>query len=140
MVVDDSYDCHRKQKEEGKLSSSVPDAILRNTAASEGWLAQANHLLHQGVTSSQYLEFEHLIRTVEQQHGGAMSTAEYGNLSEARSAKQRARNTCLSDVDGVVCGGNSGGGGCAAGSAGNRANVIDLFAGSTPRIPCPGIF
>ena len=92
MVVDDSYDYQRKQKEEGNLSSSVPDAILRNTAASEGWLAQANHLLHQGVTSSQYLEFEHLIRTVEQQHGGAMSTAEYGNLSEARSAKQRAEH------------------------------------------------
>jgi hypothetical protein len=57
MVVDDSYDYHRKQKEEGKLSSSVSDAILQNTAASEGWLAQANHLLHQGVKSSQYLEF-----------------------------------------------------------------------------------
>ena len=129
MVVDDSYDYQRKQKEEGNLSSSVPDAILRNTAASEGWLAQANHLLHQGVTSSQYLEFEHAVRTVEQQHGGATKTKKYGNLSEARSAKQRARNTRLSDVDGVVSGGNAGGGG--------RANVIDLVAGLTPRDPCP---
>jgi hypothetical protein len=130
MVVDDSYDYQHKQKEEGNLLSSVPDAILRNTAASEGWLAQANHdLLHQGVTSSQYLEFEHAVRTIAQQHGGAKRTTEYGNLSEARSAKQRARNTRLSDVDGVVSGGNAGSGG--------RANVIDLVAGLTPRIPCP---
>ena len=94
---------------------------------------QAKHLLHQGVTSSQYLEFEHAIRTVEQQHGGATSTAEYGDLNEALSAKQRARNTHLNDVDGVVCDGNSGSDSCAAGGGG-RANVIDLVADLTPRI------
>ncbi len=28
MVVDDSYDYQRKQKEEGNLSSSVPESVL----------------------------------------------------------------------------------------------------------------
>ena len=35
----------------------------------------------------------------------------------------------MSDVDGLVCGGNAGGGG--------RAKNIDLATDSAPRIPCP---
>jgi hypothetical protein len=71
-------------------------------------------LLHHGVSTSQYYEFKNSIRTVEQQHGGATLTKAHGNLSDAGTFQQKARNTCLSDV-------------------------VDLVGGSgdTQRIPCP---
>jgi hypothetical protein len=155
MTAEESYKFYLKQEE----PKYIPDACIQKMSASEGWLAQTNHLLHTGVTTSQYLEFEHAIRTAEQQHGGPMWTKKYGNLNEVRTAKQRARNTCLRDVagvgtdggdggsaggggvDGVSAGGDggpaAGGGGHAAG--GSQSNVIDLVMGSgdTPRIPCP---
>jgi hypothetical protein len=110
------------------------------------------------VTTSQYLEFKHAIRTVEQQHGGPTWTAKYGKLNEAHTAKQRARNTHLRNVAGVGSdggdGASAGGGGVygalapggssgsAAGGSGHaagsgRAIVVDLVIGTgdTPRIP-----
>jgi hypothetical protein len=67
-------------------------------ADSEGWLLQANHLLHTGLTTDQYLEFDCAIAAVETDRGGSTMTAGYGNLAESHAAKQRARNTCLSNA------------------------------------------
>ena len=68
---------------------------------------QANHLLHTGMTTDQYLEFDCAIAAVETDRGGSTMTAGYGNLAESRAAKQRARNTRLSN-DGAIA--SSGGG------------------------------
>jgi hypothetical protein len=64
----------------------------------EGWLSQANHLLHTGLTTDQYLEFDSAIAAVETDRGGSTMTVGYGNLAESRAAKQRARNTRLSNA------------------------------------------
>ena len=82
----------------GKISALVADPILHRTASSEGWLAQSNHLLHNGVTTSQYLELEGAINAIERQHGGSTMTAGYGNLSTNRAALQRSRNTRINDL------------------------------------------
>jgi hypothetical protein len=58
VVADGPYEFYHKQKEDGKLSSPVPDACIQKTAASKGWVAHANYLLHHDVTTSQYLEFK----------------------------------------------------------------------------------
>ena len=81
------------------------------------------------------MEFENAIRTDEQQHGGATLTKEYGNINDACTAQQRARNTHLSDVAGVGGDGARAGGGSSracAGCAGasGHANVVDLVVGS----------
>ena len=80
------------------IGSYVADPILRKTAESEGWLAQGNHHLHNGVTTSQYLELEGAISAIECQNGGLTMTARYGNLSEDRAAMQRSRNTRIDDL------------------------------------------
>jgi hypothetical protein len=80
------------------IAASVADPILRMTAESEGWLAQSNHLLHNGVTTSQYIEIEGAIAAIERQNGGSTMTADYGNLSDDRAAVQRSRNTRICDL------------------------------------------
>ena len=113
-MADESYEIYHKLKVVVSLSSSVPDHCIQKTAASKGWLAQTNHLLHHGVSTSQFQEFKNSIRTVEQQHGGATLTKAHGNLNIAHTSQRKTRNTCLSDV-------------------------VDLVGGSgdTQRIPCP---
>ena len=87
MMADESYEIFRKLKVVVSLSSSVPDHCIQKTAASKGWLAQTNHLLHHGVSTLQYLELKNSIGTVEQQHGGATLTEEHGNLNDARTSQ-----------------------------------------------------
>ena len=52
------------------IAQSVADPILRRSAESEGWLSQSNHLLHNGVSTSQFLELEGAISAIERQNGG----------------------------------------------------------------------
>ena len=54
VMADESYEIYRKLKVVVSLSSSVPDHCIQKTAASKGWLAQTNHLLHHGVSTSQF--------------------------------------------------------------------------------------
>ena len=54
VMTDESYEIYRKLKVVVSLSSSVPDHCIQKTAASKGWLAQTNHLLHHGVSTLQY--------------------------------------------------------------------------------------
>jgi hypothetical protein len=58
MATEDAYTCLLAQQSSGKIAASVPDDDLRFSADSEGWLSQANHLLHTGLTTNQYLEFD----------------------------------------------------------------------------------
>ena len=53
---------------------------------------------HTGLTTDQYLEFDCAIAAVEMNYGGSTMMAGYDNLAESRAAKQRARNTCLSNA------------------------------------------
>ncbi len=98
MATEDAYACLLAQQSSRKIAVSAPDDDLRFTAASEGWLSQANHLLHTGLTTDQYLEFDCAIAAVETDRGGSTMMAGYGNLAELRAAKQRARNTRLSNA------------------------------------------
>ena len=98
MATEDAYTCLLAQQSSGKIAVSAPDDDLRFMADSEGWLSQANHLLHTGMTTDQYLEFDCAIAAVEMDRGGSTMTAGYGNLAESHAAKQRARNTCLSNA------------------------------------------
>ena len=74
------------------------DPILCRIAESEGWLAQSNHLLHNVVTTSQYLEIEVAVSAIEHTNGGSTMTAEYGNLSTDQAAVQRSQNTRIHDL------------------------------------------
>jgi hypothetical protein len=98
MATKEAYTCLLAQQSSGKIAVSASDDDLRFTAASEGWLSQTNHLLHTGLTTDQYLEFDCAITAVETDRGGSTMTAGYGNLAESHAAKQRARNTCLSNA------------------------------------------
>ncbi len=69
-AVDDSYKTLLSKKLKGKIASLVVDPILCRTAASEGWLAQSNHLLHNGITASQYLKLEGAIFLIEVRMAG----------------------------------------------------------------------
>ena len=64
-AADDSYKTLASKKSKGKIAQSVADPILRRSAESEGWLAQSNHLLHNGVSTSQFLELEGAISAIE---------------------------------------------------------------------------
>ena len=97
-AVTESYKTLSSKKAKGKIAALVADPILRRTASSEGWLAQSNHILQNGVSTSQYLELEGAITAIERQHGGSTMTAGYGNLSEDRAAIQRSRNTRIVDL------------------------------------------
>jgi hypothetical protein len=85
----------RTEQLDGKIVASARDESPRFAAESEGWLLQANHLLHNGMSTEQYLELEGAIGVVERERGGSTMTAGYGNLPEVRAAQQRARNNRL---------------------------------------------
>ena len=55
MATEDALTCLLAQQSSGKVAVSAPDDSLRFTADSEGWLSQANHVLHTGMTTDQYL-------------------------------------------------------------------------------------
>ncbi len=74
------------------------DPILRKTAECETWLAHSSHLLHNGISTSQYLELKGAISAIECENGESTMTAGYGNLSEDRAAMQRSRNTRIEDL------------------------------------------
>ena len=63
---------------------------------------QANLLLHNGMTTGQYLELKGAMSVVEKERGGSTMTAEYGNFSEVRAAQQRARKTRLNEVSALT--------------------------------------
>ena len=74
-ALEDAYECLLAQQSDGKIAAGAQDKSLRFTAASEGWLLQANHLLHNGMTTNQYLEFKGAIGVVEKERGGLTMTA-----------------------------------------------------------------
>lgn len=57
----------------------VPDKLLIKAATSEGYFAQANHLLSTGVTADQLMEFEDAIRVVEHENRATWIT-HHGDL------------------------------------------------------------
>ena len=97
-ATDESYKSLVTKRTNGKIAPSTTDPILRKTAECEAWLAQSNHLLHRGVSTSQYLELEGAISAIERQNGGSTMTPGYGNLSEDRAAVQRSWNTRINDL------------------------------------------
>ena len=119
-AMEDAYECLLAKQSDGKIAAAARDECLYFTAASEGWLSQANHLLHNGMTTGQYLELKGAISIVEKERGGSTMTAGYGNLSEVCAAQQRARNTQLYEVSALTnlamttagdgCNGGDGGG------------------------------
>ena len=56
-TTEDAYECLLAQQSDGKIAAVARDESLCFTAASEGWLLQANYLLHNGMTTSQCLDF-----------------------------------------------------------------------------------
>jgi hypothetical protein len=119
-AMEDAYECLLAKQSDGKIAAAARDECLCFMAASEGWLSQANHLLHNGMTTGQYLELKGAISIVEKERGGLTMTAGYGNLSEVCAAQQRARNTRLNEVSALTnlatttagdgCNGGDGGG------------------------------
>ena len=57
-AMENGYECLLAKQSDGKTAVVARDKCLCFTAASEGWLSQANHLLHNGMTTGQYLELE----------------------------------------------------------------------------------
>ena len=98
MATEDTYTCLLAQQSSGKIAAYAPDDDLCFTADSEGLLLHVNHLLYTGLMTEQYLEFDCAIAAVETDRGGSTMTAGNGNLAELRAAKQRARNTHLSNA------------------------------------------
>ena len=96
--MEDAYESLLAKQSDGEIAAAARDESLRFTAASEGWLSQANLLLHNGMTTGQYLELKGAISVVEKECGGLTMTTGYGNLSEVRAAQQRARNSWLNEV------------------------------------------
>ena len=135
MATEDAYTCLLAQQSSGKIAVSAPDDDLHFTADSEGWLLQANHLLHTGMTTDQYLEFDCAIAAVETDRGGSTMTAGYGNLAESRAAKQRARNTRLSN-DGAIA---SSGGGLVTAAAAAQEDTASVISSrqAVECIPAP---
>jgi hypothetical protein len=95
---------------------------------SEGWLLQANHLLHNGMSTDQYIDLKDAISIVEKEPGGSTMTTGYGNLFKVCAAQQRARNTQLIEVSAftnlattAVGDGGSGNGGDGGGSEATAA-------------------
>ena len=86
----------------GVIQDSIIKEVEREdcgrTASSEGWLVQSKHLLHNGVTTSQYLELEGAITSIKHQHGGSTMTVGYGNLSTSHATMHRSQNTRINDL------------------------------------------
>ena len=119
MAMEGAYECLQAKQVNGKIATSARDESLRFAAESEGWLSQANHLLHNGMSTEQYLELEGAIGVVERERGGSTG---YGNLLEDRAAQQRARNTRLI---GELATTTAGGDGVSGGNSGRRARFSD---------------
>ena len=135
MATEDAYTCLLAQQSSGKIAVSAPDDDLRFMADSEGWLSQANHLLHTGMMTDQYLEFDCAIAAVKTDRGGSTMTAGYGNLAESRAAKQRARNTRLSNGGAIA----SSGGGLVTAAAGAQEDTALVISSrqAVERVPAP---
>ena len=118
-AMEGAYECLQAKQLDGKIAASAWDESLRFAAESEGWLSQANHLLHNGMSTEQYLELEGAIGIVERERGGSTG---YGNLLEDRAAQQRARNTRLI---GELATTTAGGDGVSGGNSGRRARFSD---------------
>ncbi|KAL3761327.1 hypothetical protein ACHAW5_001759 [Stephanodiscus triporus] len=88
-AADDSYKTLASKKSKGKIAQSVADPILRRSAESEGWLAQSNHLLHNGASLRASSSSSRAPSRQRAQNGGSTMTAEYGNLSDDRAADPR---------------------------------------------------
>ncbi len=121
-ATEGAYECLQAKRLNGKIFASTRDESLRFAAKSEGWLSQANHLLHNGMSTEQYLELEGAIGVVERERGGSTMTAGYGNLSENRAAQQRARNTRLI---GELATTTAAGDGVSSGNSRRRARCSD---------------
>ena len=95
-----AYEISLGRKSRGEIASSVPEDLLMKAVSSEGYLAQANHLVSTGVNADQLMEFESAIRAVDHKNG-ATWTELHGDLRVnndgiSRAAAQRARNTGIS--------------------------------------------
>jgi hypothetical protein len=125
-AMEGAYECLQAKQLDGKIAASARDESLRFAAESEGWLSQANHLLHNGMSTEQYLELEGAIGVVERERGGSTMTAEYGNLSKVRAAQQRARKTRLNEVSALTnLAKATAGDGVSSGNSGRRARCSD---------------
>ncbi len=102
IAMEGAYECLLAKQSDGEIAALARDKSIHFVAASEGWLSQANHLLHNGMSTDQYIKLEGAISVVEKEHGGSTMTAEYGNLSEVHAAQQRARNTRLIEVSAFI--------------------------------------
>jgi hypothetical protein len=87
------FDLYSSKQEKGMIAASVSDAYLQRNASHQGFLVQANHIIHTGINYQQLMEFESAISTLEQENGGSMMTSDGINLSSSCASKQRARNT-----------------------------------------------
>ena len=85
-VAKESYTTLTSKKSKGKIVALVMDHILCRTFSSEGWLAQSNHSIQNGVTTSHYLELKGAITAIERLHGVSTMTAGYGYFSEIQAA------------------------------------------------------
>ena len=88
-----AFDSYSNKRDAGMIAASVSDTYLHRNAAHQGFISQANHIIHKGVNYQQLTEFEGAISTLEQHNGGSTMTSSGVNLSSSRAAKQRARNT-----------------------------------------------
>ncbi len=128
MTMEGAYECLLAKQSDGKIAALAQDESLHFAAASEGWLLQVNHLLHNGMSTDQYIELKGVISIVEKERSGSTMTTGYGNLSKVRAAQQRARNTrlieasALTDLATTAAGdGGSGNGGDGGGSEATAA-------------------
>ena len=86
-VADKAYEDYFEQQ------PSVPDNCLCQTATSKGWLAQANHLLYNGLTTDQYLVLEGAASNAEMEHCNTMWMEKLGNLNDSCTADDRQRTS-----------------------------------------------
>jgi hypothetical protein len=96
-----AFDLYSNERDTGMIASSVSDSYLHRNTVHQGFLSQANHVIHKGINYQQLTEFEAAISTLEQDNGGSTMTSSGVNLSSSRAAKQRARNTCPLGLHGV---------------------------------------
>jgi hypothetical protein len=86
-TIEGAYECLLAKQSNGKIAALAQDKSLHFAATSEGWLLQANHLLHNGMSTDQYIKLEDAISIVEKEPGGSTMTTEYGNLFKVRAAQ-----------------------------------------------------
>jgi len=54
-AMEGAYECLLAKQSDGKIAAPARDESLHFAAASEGWLLQTNHLLHNGMSTDQYI-------------------------------------------------------------------------------------